>query len=141
MAARQFLLPLSVRRLRANISCLLSAAEVKELLAQQESKNGDRAIVSVVHDSEFGLEVGLQGITADSISEDSSSDNSTMIAAVVIVLLLVAACSLGFFCYTKKNGKEETQEVNRSTNIAYSDNAGRAQQVAYGVPARSEQLN
>jgi hypothetical protein len=121
------------RRLRAPIRGLLTGDDVKAFLAAQQEQQNSRAlaagesesaIVSVAADSsvsqrmlqaggtqsEFGLQVGLQGINGASNSgqdDTSSSGGSPIVVAVVILILLAAGGGLGFFFCTKRRTRKE----------------------------------
>jgi hypothetical protein len=121
------------RRLRAPIRGLLTGDDVKAFMAAQQSRDvSGVSVVSVVADSsqrmlqdggaaqsEFGLEVGLQGINGnsggdgDSSGQDDSSggDGSAIVGAVVVMVLLAAGCGLGFFFCTRRDRKEEIKEI------------------------------
>jgi hypothetical protein len=122
------------RRLRAPIRGLLTGDDVKAFMAAQEKNNNNNGInnnvVSVVADSsqrmlqegtgqsEFGLEVTLQGIEGDSgDGEDSSSGGASTIAVAAIVLIVLAlAGGFGFYYFTKRNGKEEPNTVDHHSS-------------------------
>jgi hypothetical protein len=112
----------ATRRLRAPIRGLLTGDDVKAFMAAQQNRNDSRSsVVSVVADSsqrmlqdgaaqsEFGLEVGLQGINGDGDSsgqDDSSGDGgSAIVAAVVVLVLLAFGCGVGLFFCTRKGRK------------------------------------
>jgi hypothetical protein len=117
----------AARRLRAPIRGLLSGDDVKAFMAAHQ--NIDESNVSVVADSsvqrmlqdgaaqsEFGLEVGLQGINGVPITggEDDSSGGSAIVVAVVILILLASGCGLGFcFCTKRRNRKQEEFVLNK----------------------------
>jgi hypothetical protein len=118
----------ATRRLRAPIRGLLTSDDVKAFMAAQQNRDESvRSVVSVVADSsqrmlqdgaaqsEFGLEVGLQGINGDSDSsgQDDSSDDggSAIVAAVVVLVLLAIGGGAGFFFYTRKISKEESMDI------------------------------
>ncbi len=122
----------AVRRLRAPIRGLLTGDDVQAFMAaQQEKKNNDMntdesraSAVSVVADSsvqrmlqdgapqsEFGLEVGLQGINGSSGAEDSNSDGPSTIAVATIVLIALAAGGFGIVYWTKRSRKEEPKDL------------------------------
>jgi hypothetical protein len=67
--------------------------------------------------SEFGLEVGLQGINGVPISsgQDDSSDGSPILVAVVILILLAGGCGLGVCFFTKRRSRKE--EIERSIDV------------------------
>jgi hypothetical protein len=114
-----------VRRLRVPIQGLLTGDDVKAFMDAQQQRQQDineATTISVVADSsqrmlqdgdaesDFGLQVGLQGINADPVSQDSSSSGgSAFVVAVIVLIMLAAGCgSLGFFYCTKRaTGKEE----------------------------------
>jgi hypothetical protein len=119
----------AIRRLRAPIRGLLTGDDVKAFMAaqQQQSKNNE---VSVITDSsvqrmlqdgaaqsEFGLEVGLQGINGVPINgqdDSSGGGNSAIGVAVVVLILLASGCGFGFwFCTKRRNRKEEEIVVNK----------------------------
>ncbi len=124
----------ATRRLRAPIRGMLTGDDVKAFMAAQQNRDDSRSsVVSVVADSsqrmlqdgaaqsEFGLEVGLQGVNGDggnSNGEDDSGSggSSAIVGAVVVLVLLAAGCGLGFFFGTKRNRKEETIENHHSSN-------------------------
>jgi uncharacterized iron-regulated membrane protein len=118
----------AARRLRAPIRGLLSGDDVKAFMAalqQQESKNNDRdesvvevtdsSVQRVLQDgaaqSEFGLEVGLQGIDGGPIGKgDSSGGGNTAIVVALVVLFLLASGS-GLVFYTKRRSRKEEEIV------------------------------
>jgi hypothetical protein len=130
------------RRLRTPIRGLLSADDVKAFMASQQynsnnnnnnNNNGDETGLSVVSvaagtpqrrlqdaKSEFGVDVGLVGINGPAVVEDETAagGESAVVGAVVVLVLLACACGLGFFFFTRKDRKEETQ----NTMNHYSDN-------------------
>jgi hypothetical protein len=98
---------------------MLTGDDVKAFMAAQQNRDDSRSsVVSVVADSsqrmlqdgaaqsEFGLEVGLQGINGDGDSsgqDDSSGDGgSAIVAAVVVLVLLAFGCGVGLFFLHKK---------------------------------------
>jgi hypothetical protein len=116
------------RRLRAPIRGLLTGDDVKAFMAAQQNRDDSgSSVVSVVADSsqrtlqdgaaqsEFGLEVGLQGINGDGDSsgqDDSSSDGgSAIVAAVVVLVLLAFGGGAGLFFCTRKGRKEESKDI------------------------------
>jgi hypothetical protein len=117
------------RRLRVPIQGLLTGDDVKAFMAAQQQRQQDSneaAIVSVAADSsqrrlddggdesEFGLQVGLQGINGDSSSQDSSnSGGSAIVVAVIVLIMLAAGCGLGFFFCTKRRTRKEEIDVNK----------------------------
>jgi hypothetical protein len=68
--------------------------------------------------SEFGLEVGLQGINGAPATgqDDSSGGGGSAIGVAVIVLILMAGgCGFGFwFCTKRRSRKEEEIVVNKN---------------------------
>jgi hypothetical protein len=165
-----------VRRLRAPIRGLLSASDVKAIMVDQEKQqnysnnnnNKEIAIVSVDADSsqrmlqdgpaqsDFGLEVGLQGIRDDVSGQgtlegmsgentlQSNNGNSSQVddddqvtddegvgvgVIVVIVTILAAGCYI-FFCLCARRRRRENKEEISTTNIhsglGYNGNAARA---------------
>jgi hypothetical protein len=172
----------NIRRLRVPIRGLLTGDDVKAFLsAQQEQQNSralaagqsESAIVSVVADSsvsqrmlqaggtqsEFGLQVGLQGSNGDSNSgqgdgsDSGSGSGGNAIAAVIVLFLLSAAGLFYFLCAKKKRQQEKLEEVtmHHSGNTfpthgrpshptsasVYSDN----QRVDYGEPVTHQQFD
>jgi hypothetical protein len=118
----------ATRRLRAPIRGLLTGDDVKAFMAAQQNRDeAGVSVVSVVADSsqrmlqdgaaqsEFGLEVGLQGINGVSSDQDDSSSSSdggsAIVVAVVVLILLASGCGLGFFFCTKRDRKEETKDI------------------------------
>jgi hypothetical protein len=122
----------AVRRLRAPIRGLLSGDDVKALMAaQQQKKNNDintdeskAYVVSVVADSsvqrmlqdgaaqsEFGLEVGLQGINGVPVNASSDGGITAIAAAVVVSILLAGGCAFGFWFYTKRRSHKGTDTM------------------------------
>jgi hypothetical protein len=115
------------RRLRAPIRGLLTGDDVKAFMAAQQSNRDESGVsaVSVVADSsqrmlqdgpgqsEFGLEVTLQGIEGDSgDDEDSSSGGvSTIAVAAIVLVLLAAAGGFAFVWSTRRNRKEEPKDI------------------------------
>jgi hypothetical protein len=124
------------RRLRAPISGLLSAEDVKAFMDSQQrhnnKNNGEESgvsVVSVVADSshrmlqepksEFDLDVGLVGINGPQMEDETGAEaNSAVVGAVVVLFLLAAGCGIGFFFYTKKDRKEETKEFHHHNSNA-----------------------
>jgi hypothetical protein len=118
------------RRLRAvPIRGLITNDDVKAFMAAQQQQNNNNE-VSVVADSsvqrmlqdgaaqsEFGLEVALQGINGVPISDgqDDSSDGSPILVAVVILILMASGCGFGFCCFTKRRSRKE--EIKRSIDV------------------------
>jgi hypothetical protein len=110
----------AVRRLRAPIRGLITVEDVKAFVStqQQQRSNGDddkeTAIVSFFADSaqrmlqdgpalsEFGLDVGLQGVDDGSSSQDDSSSDILLYAIVAVVGALIAGCFLFVFLYAKR---------------------------------------
>jgi hypothetical protein len=140
----------NIRRLRVPIRGLLTGDDVKAFLsAQQEQQNSralaagqsESAIVSVVADSsvsqrmlqaggtqsEFGLQVGLQGINGASNSgqdDTSSSGGSPIVVAVIVLILLAAGGGLGFFfCTKRRTRKEEIVRVDKHHHHNHSSAA------------------
>jgi hypothetical protein len=117
------------RRLRAvPIRGLITGDDVKALMAAQEKANSNNEVSAVTGSpvqrmlqagaaqSEFGLEVGLQGINGVPVSvEDDSSDGSPIIVAVVILILLAGGCGLGVCFFTKRRSRKE--EIKRSIDV------------------------
>jgi hypothetical protein len=117
------------RRLRVPIKGLLTGDDVKAFMAAQEQRQQDSneaTSISVVADSsqrrldeggdesEFGLQVGLQGINGDSSSQDSSSSGgSPIVVAVIVLVILAAGCGFGFFFCTKRRARKEEIDVNK----------------------------
>jgi hypothetical protein len=110
------------RRLRAPIRGTLSADDIKAFMASQQNNN----IIDVVADSsvqrrlqvepksEFGLEVGLLGISnyPDGGEEETAGDGgSAAVGAVVVLVLLACGCGAGFFFFTRKDRNEKQQET------------------------------
>jgi hypothetical protein len=107
----------AVRRLLAPIRSLLNGDDAKALMAAQQHPNDDEetAIVSVFTDlsqrtlqteaalSEFSLEVGLQGESSDSSSEDDSTSSILLAAfAVAVAFLSIGCCFIGSFCAKRR---------------------------------------
>jgi hypothetical protein len=113
----------AIRRLRAPIRGLLTGDDVKAFMAAQQQKesngiNTDESRVSVVSEvadssvqrmlqdgaaqSEFGLEVGLQGINGVPINDSSDGGISAIAAAVVVSILFAGGCAFGIWFYTKR---------------------------------------
>jgi hypothetical protein len=138
------------RRLRVPIRGLLTGDDVKDFLAAQQEQQTSRAlaagesesvIVSVVADSsvpqrmlqaggtqsEFGLQVGLQGINGASNSgqdDTSSSGGSPIVVAVIVLILLAAGGGLGFFfCTKRRTRKEEIVRVDKHHHHNHSSAA------------------
>jgi hypothetical protein len=118
------------RRLRAvPIRGLITGDDVKAFMAAQEKANNNNEVSVVVGSpvqrmlqdgaaqSEFGLEVGLQGINGVPISsgQDDSSDGSPILVAVVILILLAGGCGLGVCFFTKRRSRKE--EIERSIDV------------------------
>jgi hypothetical protein len=111
------------RRLRAvPIRGLITGDDVKVLLAAQQKKlNKDELGVSVIIDSsqrmlqdgsnqsDFGLEVGLNGVSGDEGS--SGGGVSAVVVAVIVLHLLAAGCGLLFFCCIRKRLKEDPKDI------------------------------
>jgi hypothetical protein len=130
----------ALRRLRAvPIRGLITGDDVRAFMnAQQKNLDEDESEVSVVpaatgstqrmlqegeNQSDFGLEVTLQGITGEVDDEGSSGGGpSTMVVAVIILHLLAAACGLVFFCCIRKRRKEDDPKdiVDHRANISIS---------------------
>jgi hypothetical protein len=116
------------RLLRAPIRGLLTGDDVKAFMAAQQKNNIDESGVSVVSmvadssqrmlqdgadQSEFGLEVGLQGINGDSGIEDSDSGgSSTIVVAAIVLIMLAAGGGFAFYYFTKRSRKEEPKDSN-----------------------------
>jgi hypothetical protein len=159
------------RRLRAvPIRGLITGDDVKTFMAaQQKNLVSDNArdesgvsVVSVVTDSaqrmlqggenqsEFGLEVALQGIDGDSGDQDSSSGggSSIIVAAVVLIVLAAGGC-FAFVVCTRRNRKEDPKDIvdhdssNASVgtypNQASVNSSSSSQQVTHR--ARDQQIN
>jgi hypothetical protein len=120
----------AVRRLRAPIRGLLTGDDVKAFVAAQQQQQSNNNEVSVVADSsvqrmlqdgaaqsEFGLQVGLQGINgvSDSGEDDSSGGGNSILVAVVILILLAGGCGFGFCFFTKRRSRKE--EIKRSIDV------------------------
>jgi hypothetical protein len=116
------------RRLRAPIRGLLSGDDVKAFMAAQQNRGESGvSMVSVVTgssqrmlqdgaaQSEFGLEVGLQGINGVSSGQDDTDGGggSAIVVAVVILILLASGCGLGFLFCTKRRSRKEELVVNK----------------------------
>jgi hypothetical protein len=122
----------AVRRLRAPIRGLLTGDDVKTFMAAQQQKqnnniNADQSeasVVSVVADSavhrmlqdqaaqsEFGLEVGLQGINGVPTNDSSGGGGSAIIASVVVLLVLAGALGGGLWLRTKRTSRKEAEIV------------------------------
>jgi hypothetical protein len=114
------------RRLRAPIRGLLSADDVKALMASQQykSNNGDESGVSVVSvaadkprrklqeaKSEFGVDVGLVGFNGPVVEDETGAGSGLAAGAVVVLVLLACGCGLGFFFCTRKDRKEDTKNT------------------------------
>jgi hypothetical protein len=118
------------RRLRAvPIRGLITGDDVKAFMASQQrnldSDESEVSVVSVVTDStqrmlqegenqsEFGLQVGLQGFDGESDDQGDSSDGGSaiMYAAVVLILLAAGGC-FAFVVCTRRNRKEEPKDTN-----------------------------
>ena len=132
----------ATRRLRAPIRGMLTGDDVKAFMAAQQNRDDSRSsVVSVVADSsqrmlqdgtgqsQFDLEVTLQGIEGDSgDGEDSSSGGvSTIAVAAIVLVLLAVAGGLGFVYFTRRNRKEEPKDIvdhhssNASTSPSWAD--------------------
>jgi hypothetical protein len=119
-----------VRRLRAPIRGLLTDEDVKAFMTAQEQQRSNRvddkemAIVSVFTDSEqrmlqdgavlseFGLDVGLQGVSSGndgSSNQDESSSDMLLYGVVILVGALTAGCLL-FVCLCAKRSFWEEKE-------------------------------
>jgi hypothetical protein len=120
----------SRRRLRAvPIRGLITGDDVKAFMnAQQKNLDKDESgvsVISVVSDSsqrmlqedgenqsDFGLDVALQGIEGDSgDGGSSSSGSSSIIVAAVVLIVLAAGCCFGFVACTKRNRKEDPKDI------------------------------
>jgi hypothetical protein len=114
--------PAVARRLRAPIRGLLSGDDVKAFMAAHQKnlddKNKDESGVSAVAgssqrmlqdaaaQSEFALEVSLQGINGDSGGQGSrSGGGSTIVVSAIVLTVLLAGCCLGFMGCTRRNRK------------------------------------
>jgi hypothetical protein len=129
------------RRLRAvPIRGLITGDDVKAFMAAQQQQNNNNE-VSVVADSpvqrmlqdgaaqsEFGLEVGLQGINGIINGQDDSSGggSSAIFDAVLVLILLVAGCGIGFFFCTRRDRKEEMEETWAHHSSAASVNSSQS---------------
>jgi hypothetical protein len=129
------------RRLRAPIRGLLTGDDVKAFMAAHESRDESGvSVVSVVADSsqrvlqdgaaqsDFGLEVGLQGINGDSSGQDDSSTSSgggsAIAVAVLNFILLAAGCGIIFFLCTKKLRQVKEKIVKHRSANTYHDYGG-----------------
>jgi hypothetical protein len=128
------------RRLRAvPIRGLITGDDVKAFMAAQEKANKNNEVSVVVPSpvqrmlqdgaaqSEFGLEVGLQGINgiANGQDEGSGGSGSVIFDAVLVLILLVAGCGLGFFFCTRRD-KEEKEETWTHHSSAASVNSSQS---------------
>jgi hypothetical protein len=121
----------ATRRLRAPIRGLLTGDDVKAFMAaHQDRDESGVSVVTVVADSsqrmlqdgaaqsEFGLEVGLQGINGVPSDQDDSSSSSgggsAIAVAVVVLILLASGCGLGFFFCTKRKSRKEEILVDKN---------------------------
>jgi hypothetical protein len=126
------------RRLRAPIRGLLTGDDVKAFMAAHQSRGeAGISVVSVVADSsqrmlqdgaaqsDFGLEVGLQGINGDSSGQDDSSTSSgggsAIVVAVLSFILLAAGCGLLFFLCAKKLREEKGKIAKHRRANTYHD--------------------
>jgi hypothetical protein len=130
----------AVRRLRAPIRGLITDDDVKAFMAAQQQRQQDSneagqsetARVSVVagssqrmlHDgaaqSEFVLEVGVQGIDGDSMIVVAGGGGGSMIVvAVVTFVVMLVVCGLGFlFCASRSRNEEEEETVKHDGSTA-----------------------
>jgi hypothetical protein len=115
------------RRLRAvPIRGLITGDDINAFMAAQQNRDESGvSMVSAVVDSsqrklqdgaaqsEFGLEVVLQGINGIINGQDDSSGGggSAMFDAVLVLILLVAGCGIGLFFCTRRDRKEEIEET------------------------------
>jgi hypothetical protein len=130
-----------VRRLRAPINGLLTGDDVKAFItAHQNRDESGVSVVSAVADSsqrklqdsaaqsEFGLEVGLQGISGITNGRDDSSGGggSAIFDAVLVLIMLVAGCGIGFFFCTRRDRKEAIEETWTPHSSAASVNSSQS---------------
>jgi hypothetical protein len=99
----------------------------------------------VAAQSEFGLEVGLQGINGDGESsgqDDSSGDGSSaIVAAVVVLVLLACACGVGLvFFFTREVRKEESKDIVNHHNSNNSVGTSPSQASVYS-PSSSQHVS
>jgi hypothetical protein len=155
------------RRLRAvPIRGLITGDDVKAFMAaQQRNLDNDESGVSVVsvvtdsaqrmlqegeNQSQFGLEVPLQGFDGDSGDQGSSSGGgSAIIVAAVVLIVLAAGGCFAFVVFTKRNRKEEPKDtmyhdspnasVGTYPNQASVNSSSSSQQVSHR--ARDQQIN
>jgi hypothetical protein len=156
------------RRLRAvPIRGLITGDDVKAFMAAQQKNldnNNDSdnnrdesgvSVVSVVTDSaqrvlqegenqsDFGLEVRLQGINGESGDQGSSSDGgSSIVYAAVVLILLAAGGCFAFVACTRRNRKEEPKDTNYHDNS--NANVGTYdphQASVYSSSSRDQQIN
>jgi hypothetical protein len=101
------------RRLRAPLRGLLKAEDVRRLQAGGES--------------DFAVQVGLQGANGETVEGDDGA-NTAAIAAVVVLVAIAAAVGLFFFFRTKSRGKSDvtiqthTNSIQSEPASAYSNN-------------------
>jgi hypothetical protein len=121
--------PIGARRLRTvPIRGLITGDDVKAFMAAQEKANNNNEVSVVTGSpvqrmlqdgaaqSDFGLDVGLQGINGVPVSvQDDSSNGSPILVAVVILILLAGGCGLGFCFFTKRGSRKE--EIKRSIDV------------------------
>ena len=100
----------------------------------------------ILHDgenqSEFGLEVRLQGIDVEVSDEGSSSDGgSAIIYAVVVLILLAAGGCFGFVVCTRRNGKEDPEDIvdHNSSNASVGTFTNKSSE--YSPPSKDQQIN
>jgi hypothetical protein len=147
------------RRLRAvPIRGLITGGDVKAFMAAQQKILGNDesgvSVVSVVTDSaqrmleegdnqsEFGLEVRLQGINGDSGDQGSSSGGtSSIIYAAVVLIVLAAGGCFAFVACTKRNRKEGPKDImyHDSPNASVGTFTNQASE--YSPPSREQQIN
>ncbi len=121
--------PVGGRRLRAvPIRGLITGDDVKAFMAAQQ-RNLDKdetgvSVVSVVPDSsqrmlqegsnqsDFGVDVRLQGINGEVGDQGSSSDggSSIIVAAIVLIVLAAGGC-FAFVACTRRNRKEDSKDI------------------------------
>jgi hypothetical protein len=129
----------SGRRLRVPFQGLLTGDDVKAFMAAQQQRQQDSneaTTISVVtdssqrrlddgddgvDDSDFGLQVGLQGINDDSSSQNSSQN---IVVAVNVLIMLAAVCGLGFFVYTKRRTRKEEIVVDKHRHHSSAASVG-----------------
>jgi hypothetical protein len=112
------------RRLRAPIRGLLSGDDVKAVMAAQNINRDESgvSVVSLVADysvhrmlqdraaqSEFGLEVGLLGISSVSIDQNDTGGGggSAIVVSVVVLTLLASGLGVGLWLRTKRRSRKE----------------------------------